>query len=44
MADKPNTAPKNIPAADIPHADFVFYEGASAFGFNAWHDWPSRTS
>lgn len=35
MADHPDTRPKEgvmIPVADIPHAPFIFYENAAAFG------------
>ena len=36
MADNPDTRPKEgviIPVSDTPHAPFIFYEGAIAFGF-----------
>jgi hypothetical protein len=36
MADNPDTSAKEgtvIPVHDIPHAPFVFYETAPAFGF-----------
>ena len=36
MADTPDTRPKEgvmVPVGDIPHAPFIFYEGAPAFGF-----------
>jgi hypothetical protein len=36
MTDNPDTRPKEgviIPASDVPHAPFIFYEGAAAFGF-----------
>ena len=36
MADHPDTRPKEvviIPVSDTPHAPFIFYEGAIAFGF-----------
>jgi hypothetical protein len=36
MADDPDTRPKEgdiIPVSDTPHAPFIFYEGAPAFGF-----------
>jgi hypothetical protein len=36
MADNPDTRPKEgavIPVGDTPHAPFVFYEWAPAFGY-----------
>jgi hypothetical protein len=34
MADDPDTRPPVIiPFSDTPHAPFIFYEGAPAFGF-----------
>jgi hypothetical protein len=36
MADNPDTRPKEgavIPVSDVPHAPFIFYEWAPAFGF-----------
>jgi hypothetical protein len=36
MANNPDTHPKEgvvIPVSDVPHAPFIFYEGAPAFGF-----------
>jgi hypothetical protein len=34
MADNPDTRPPVIiPVSDAPHAPFIFYEGAPAFGF-----------
>jgi hypothetical protein len=36
MADDPDTRPAQVPAipvSDTPHAPFVFYEWAPAFGF-----------
>jgi hypothetical protein len=36
MADNPDTRPKDgpvIPISDVPHAPFIFYEAAPAFGF-----------
>jgi hypothetical protein len=36
MADNPDMRPKEgtiIPVSDTPHAPFIFYEGAAAFGF-----------
>jgi hypothetical protein len=36
MADNPDTRPKEgivIPVSDAPHAPFIFYELAPAFGF-----------
>jgi hypothetical protein len=35
MADDPDTRPREviIPVSDTPHAPFIFYEGAPAFGF-----------
>jgi hypothetical protein len=36
MADNPETRRKEgivIPVSDTPHAPFIFYEGAPAFGF-----------
>jgi hypothetical protein len=36
MTDNPETRPKNVPAipvSDTPHAPFIFYEMAPAFGF-----------
>jgi hypothetical protein len=35
MAEKPETRPEQaiIPVADTPHAPFIFYENAPAFGF-----------
>jgi hypothetical protein len=35
MADDPHTRPKEgavIPVSDVPHAPFIFYEAAPAFG------------
>jgi hypothetical protein len=35
MADNPDPRPKEgavIPVSDIPHAPFIFYEGAAAMG------------
>jgi hypothetical protein len=29
------TRAKNIPVADVPHAPFIYYEDACAFGHNA---------
>jgi hypothetical protein len=37
MADNPDTRPpeqKFIPATDVPHAPFIFYEWAPSFGVN----------
>jgi hypothetical protein len=34
MAD-PDTLSKNFPAADLPHAPYVYFEPAVAFGFNS---------
>ena len=36
MADNPEARPKKVPAiptSDTPHAPFIFYENAPAFGF-----------
>jgi hypothetical protein len=36
MADKPDPSPAEtpiIPVSDVPHAPFIFYEWAPAFGF-----------
>jgi hypothetical protein len=36
MADNPEARPEKVPAiavSDTPHAPFIFYEGAPAFGF-----------
>jgi hypothetical protein len=36
MADNPETRPHEgaiIPVSDVPHAPFIFYEGAAALGF-----------
>jgi hypothetical protein len=36
MADNPDTRPKEgtiVPVSDTPHAPFIFYEAAAAFGF-----------
>ncbi len=36
MADNPDACPKEgtiIPIIDVPHAPFIFFEGAPAFGF-----------
>ena len=39
MADNPDTRPKEgtiVPVSDTPHAPFIFYENAPAFGFTNW--------
>jgi hypothetical protein len=36
MADNPDTRSREgtiIPVSDVPHAPFIFYEGAAALGF-----------
>ena len=36
MADNPEARPEKVPAipiSDTPHAPFIFYENAPAFGF-----------
>jgi hypothetical protein len=36
MTDNPEARPEKVPAipiSDAPHAPFIFYEGAPAFGF-----------
>ena len=33
MADNPETQPELIAVSDVPHAPFVFFENAIAFGF-----------
>jgi hypothetical protein len=35
MADDPHSGPKEgvvIPVSDVPHAPFIFYDGAASFG------------
>ena len=33
--DDPDTRAKNFPTADLPHAPYIYFEGACAFGWNA---------